>query len=87
MVSKSWKQALVMRKFFKLSGISQKMDCKALRPKEIKMSEKHVSKLSDVLEHDYLNPFSVYLECEDVYNLRSGKSIGVRRNRIYAIIQ
>ena len=26
-----------------------------------------------VLDYDYLNPFSVYLESEDVYNLSSGK--------------
>ena len=49
------------------------MDCKALRPKEISKSDKHVSKVIDVLEHDYLNPLSVYLECEDVHNLSSGK--------------
>lgn len=39
------------------------MDYKFLRPKEINKSEKHVSKVTDILEHDYLNPCSVYLEC------------------------
>ena len=49
-----------MRKFFKLSGLSHKMDYKAPHPSEIQKSEKHVSKLFDALEHDYLNPFSVF---------------------------
>ena len=49
------------------------MDYKALHSKEIKKSEKHVSKLIAVLEYEYLNSFSLYFECEDVYNLSSGE--------------
>ena len=56
------KQVMVMRKLLELSGISQKMEYKA----QINKSQKHVSKVIDVLEHNYLNSFSVYLECEDV---------------------
>ena len=48
------KEALVMGKLLELSGISQKMDYKALCLKEINKSEKHLSKENDVLEHHSL---------------------------------
>ena len=43
-----------MGKLLELSGISQKMDYKALCLKEINKSEKHLSKENDVLEHHSL---------------------------------
>ena len=56
-----------------MAGLSKTHDYKPLRPKEIKKSETHVSQVINVLENDYWNPFSVFLEDEEVYNLSSGK--------------
>ena len=45
---------------------------KPLRDTEIRRSELLVSKVIDVLENDYLNPFSINLDCEELFNLSSG---------------
>ena len=76
-----------MRKLLELSGISQKVDYKALSPKEISKSEKHVSKVIDVLEHDCLNSFNVYLKCEDVYNLSSEKVYDGDTDKLVEILE
>ena len=56
-----------------MAGLKKTNDYKPLRPKEIKKSETQVSQVINVLENDYWNPFSVFLEDEEVYNLSSGK--------------
>ena len=65
---------MVMKELLELSGLSKNQDYKVLRPSEIRKSERCVYKVVDVLENDYHSPFSVFLECEDVYNLSSGKT-------------
>ena len=67
-------QALIMKHLLELSGLTRyNTEYKALRQTEVKRSEHYVSKVIDVLENDYLNPFSIDLECNEVYNLSSGK--------------
>ena len=45
---------------------------KPLRKMEISRSEQCVQKVIDVLESEYLNPFSVNLDNDKLYNLSSG---------------
>ena len=51
-----------------------------MRPSEIQKSEKHVSKVINVLEDEYLNPFGLGLDPTELYNLSSGvpKEDGVK---------
>ena len=47
---------------------------------EIEKSERNVSKIIDVLENEYINPFSLNLDIGQLYNLSSGvpKETGVK---------
>ena len=45
---------------------------KALRPSQILTSEKLVTRVIEVLEEEYLNPFSVLIDEDQLYNLSSG---------------
>ena len=45
---------------------------KALRPSQILTSEKMVTKVIEVLQEEYINPFSVLVDKEQLYNLSSG---------------
>ena len=51
-----------------------------MRSSEIQKSEKHVSKVINVLEDEYLNPFGLDLDPTELYNLSSGvpKEDGVK---------
>ena len=48
---------------------------KALRPSQIIKSEDKVSRLVQILENDYINPFSVTLEATKLFNLSSGVAV------------
>ena len=49
------------------------MECyKPLRSSELQKSEKHISKVINVLEDEYLNPFGLDLDPTELYNLSSG---------------
>jgi len=55
------------------AGLNQKSNIyKPLRDSEIKKSEKIVSDIINVMENEYLNPFSPLLEEDKLYNLSSG---------------
>ena len=56
-----------------MAGLTRKHDYKPLRQKEIKKSEKQVTKVIDVLENNYWSPFNVFFEDAEVYNLSSGQ--------------
>ena len=45
---------------------------KAFRPSQIVGSEKMVQRVMDVLQEEYMNPFSVLLDENQLYNLSSG---------------
>ena len=45
---------------------------KPLRISETEKSEQNVSKIIDVLENEYINPFSLNLDIGQLYNLSSG---------------
>ena len=48
---------------------------KCLRSSEIEKHEKCVSKVMNILENDFINPFSTDLEMFQLYNITSGKSV------------
>ena len=48
---------------------------KCLRDSEIKKSEERVQKVTNVLENEFINPFSSDLEHDKLYNLASGKPV------------
>lgn len=49
---------------------------KALRPNEIKKEEKLITKVMDVFQNEYLNPFSPLLETNELVNLSLGVPVG-----------
>ena len=52
------------------SGLDSSTECyKPLRSSEISKSEKHVLSLVDVLENEYLNPFSASIDENELDNL------------------
>ena len=48
---------------------------KAIRPSQIINSEDKVSRLEQILENDYVNPFSVTLKATNLFNLSSGVDV------------
>ena len=48
---------------------------KALRPSQIIKWEGKVSRLVQILENDYINPFSVTLKATILFNLSSGVTV------------
>ena len=66
-------QAKLFQELQNFAGLDSSTECyKPLRSNEISKSEKHVSSLLDVLENEYLNPFSVSIDENELYNLSSG---------------
>ena len=56
-----------------LAGLDPSNDpYKPLHPAEIASSEQHVRNVVSVLEAEYLNPFDVGLDKNELYNLSSG---------------
>ena len=59
-----------------MAGVTSSADIyKALRPSQIIKSEDKVSRLVQILESDYINPFSVTLEAIKLFNLSSGVAV------------
>ena len=57
-----------------MAGVSKSCyQYKPMRPSEILDSEKHVTKIVNVLKGKYINPFDIGLE--DLYNLSSGETV------------
>ena len=57
------------------AGVDSSSECyKPLRPCEISKSERNVANVVEILENEYLNPFSVSLYQNELYNLSSGMS-------------
>ena len=55
------------------AGVDSSSDCyKPLRPCEISKSERNVANVVNILENEYLNPFSVSLDQIELYKLSSG---------------
>ena len=66
-------QAKLFQELQNFAGLDSSTECyKPLRSSEISKSEKHVSSLVDVLENEYLTPFSASIDENELYNLRSG---------------
>ena len=56
-----------------MAGTTTKSEMyKALRPSQILTSEKMVTKVIEVLQEEYINPFSLLVDKEQLYNLSSG---------------
>ena len=74
-------QAKNFNELTNFAGLQYSTECyKPLRSSEIQKSEKHVSKIINVLEDEYLNPFGLDLDPTELYNLSSGvpKEDGVK---------
>ena len=55
------------------AGVDSSSECyKLLRPCEISKFEINVANVVEVLEDEYLNPYSVSLDQNELYNLSSG---------------
>ena len=68
-------QARHLDELLNLAGIRKTTECyKPLRLSEIKKSEQNVLKVTQVLENEYLNPFSILLDPDLLFNLSSGCS-------------
>ena len=66
-------QAKNLNELLQMAGIRKTTECyKSLRLSEVKKSEENVLKVMDVLENEYLNPFSVFIDSETLVNLSSG---------------
>ena len=66
-------QAKHYRELLNLAGLDPSNDpYKPLRPAEIASSEQHVRNVISLLEAEYLNPFDVGLDKNELYNLSSG---------------
>ena len=75
------KQLQKFNELTNFAGLQYSTECyKPLRSSEIQKSEKHVSKVINVLEDEYLNPFGLDLDPTELYNLSAGvpKEDGVK---------
>ena len=62
-----------MKNLIEITGLTSETGMyKALRQNQVKRSERFVSKATEVMENDFLNPFSVNLDNNKVYNISSG---------------
>ena len=69
------RHALIMRNLAEFTGlVRHSEEYKVLRECEVRKSEENVLSVIKVLENEYLNPFSVLVEGDEVYNLSSGKA-------------
>ena len=65
-------QAKHYREVLNLAGLDPSSDpYKPLRPAEIAFSEQHLRNVISVLEDEYLNPFDIALDKNEMYNLSS----------------
>ena len=65
-------QAKYFKELTNYAGIDSSTLCyKPLRTSEIEKSELNVSNIIDVLENEYINPFSFNLDIGHLYNLSS----------------
>lgn len=66
-------QAKHFNELSNFAGLNPSSECyKPLREIEIQKSENIVSTVISVLENEYLNPFSIQLDQDKLYNLSSG---------------
>ena len=62
-----------MKELYKLTGMANSGDkYNALRDKEIKRSKMYVQRIVESLEENFLNPFGIELDQDDLFNLSSG---------------
>jgi hypothetical protein len=66
-------QALNTKHLLEMTGLTSSTDVyKVLRVQQVQRSEMFVTKATEVMENDFLNPFSVNLDRDEVYNIGSG---------------
>ena len=66
-------QAKYFKELTNYAGTDPSTLCyKPLRISEIEKTERNVRKIIDVLENEYINPFSLYLDIGQLHNLSSG---------------
>ena len=59
-----------------MAGVTSSVDIyKALRSSQIITSEGKVSQPVQILENDYINPFSITLKATKLFNLSSGAAV------------
>ena len=59
-----------------MTGVTSSVDIyKALRSSQIITSEGKVSQPVQILENDYINPFSITLKATKLFNLSSGAAV------------
>ena len=59
-----------------MAGVTSSVDIyKALRSSQIITSESKVSQPVQILENDYINPFSITLKATKLFNLSSGAAV------------
>ena len=59
-----------------MAGVTSSVDIyKALRSSQIITSEGKVSQPVQILENDYINPFSINLKATKLFNLSSGAAV------------
>ena len=46
--------------------------CKSLHPKQVINSELRVTKVMDIIENQYINPFDLDFNKDDLFNISSG---------------
>ena len=68
-------QAKHFNELLQFTGLNTSTECyKPLREAEIRKSENSVADVIHVLENEYLSPFSVHLDSNNLYNLSSGSN-------------
>ena len=71
-------QAKNVKEMKDMAGTTTKSEMyKALRPSQILTSEKMVTKVIEVLQEEYINPFSVLVDEGQLYNLSSGVPVSI----------